>query len=426
MGSRCILILLAGLFAAVLAAGCSRDAGGGGKELRFCFFGNYEDWTLWGRIARIFEAENPGVRVKLLYWPGVNYEDKVRLVMAAGTAPDVIDVQDESFPNYCSLNQFVDLAPYLKRDGAGYARDLFFPTALETFRWSGKQYGLPWNGGQIQVYYNKTLFREAGLPIPPPKDWTIEDFTEYAVKLTRDIDGDGRIDQFGFELNLNWMYHLIPFIWIWGGDILNPEMTRCTLNTPEGIACLQWLHDLRWKYRCAPTAAEFAGASGSVFMTGRLGMEVNGPWRLPFMRETEGFEWDVWHMPVGPGGERWTRGTWDGLALYRRSKLKEEGWNFIRLATSQRGQLLVSAMGRALPARRSAAYTDEFIRPDTPQNEEIFLEGMEYFRTQRIPLKWAQMDVILKRETERLLLRDGDARATAERSEREINAILDR
>jgi multiple sugar transport system substrate-binding protein len=391
-------------------------------EVRFSFFGGFEEWKLWQKMAKGFEAEHPELRMKLMYWPG-QYEDKLKLVMAAGTAPDVMSVQDEPFPAYCSLGQFEDLTPYLRRYAAEYGRPLYFRTALEAFQHQGKQRAIPWNGGQLMVYYNRRLFREAGLADPPPRDWSIDQFTDYARRLTRDVNGDGRIDQFGFEIAGNWMYSMVPFIWIFGADVIDPAMKRCTLSDPHALQGMQWLHDLRFKEHAAPQASEFTGATGAIFMTGKLGMEINGPWRLPFMRETD-LDWDIWHMPVGPTGERWTRGTWDGLAIYGASRVKEQAWQFIRYATGTKGQDLVAATGRAVPPRKSAAYSPSFIRPDTPQHEEIFLEGMRYFRTQRIPLRWQEMNVILTQQNEELLSPQGDARKVAAAASREIDAVL--
>jgi multiple sugar transport system substrate-binding protein len=416
------VVLLAALAGGNLS-GCARGSADTRTELRFSFFGGYEEWKLWQRMAHAFEAENPGVRLKLLYWPGPNYNDKLKLVMAAGTAPDVFSVEDEPYPAYAELHQFEDLGPYMSRYRSEYEPKLYFPTALEAFRWKGVQGALPWNGGQLMVYYNRRLFREAGLPDPPPKDWTIAQFTEYARRLTRDYNGDGRVDQFGYEINGSWMYSLVPYVWIFGADVIDPEMKHCTLNSPQGIAAMQWLRDLRYRYHCAPTASEFTGAGGSIFMTGKLGMEINGPWRLPFMRETD-VDWDIWHMPVGPTGERWTRGTWDGIAIYRGSRRKELAWQWIRYATGRKGQHMVAAAGRAVPPRKSEAYTPAFLRPDTPQHEERLLEGMSYFRTQRIPLHWAEMNVVLARENEALLSPDGDARQIARETERDVNEAL--
>ena len=79
-----------------------------------------------------------------------------------------------------------------------------------------------------------------------------------------------------------------------------------------------------------------------------------------------------------------------------------------------------------MPPRKSEAFSDAFRRPDTPQHEERFLEGMEYFRTQRIHLKWAEMNTILTREYEALLVKDGDAAGTARTVEAQINKVLRR
>ncbi len=426
LSSRIALPLLVPLAALALGGCLGASRGGGARtEVRFCFFGGYEEWKLWNTVARGFEAENPDLKLKLLYWPGANYEDKVKLVMAAGTAPDVLSAQDEPFPNYCRLGQYENLDPYLARHREEYHPSQFFPTALETFRWKGHQHALPWNGGQQMVYYNRRLFREAGLPDPPPMDWTIEQFTDACVRLTKDLDGDGRTDQFGYELASTWMNSLLPYLWIFGGDIVDPAARSCTVNSPEGIRTLQWLRDLRYRLHVSPTPAEFTGAAGAIFMTGKLGMEINGPWRMPFMRETD-VDWDIWHVPVGPGGERWSRGTWDGLAMYRHSKVKEAAWRWIRYATGKPGQHEVARAGRAVPPRRSEALSPDFIRPDTPQHEERFIEAMSYFRTQRIPMRWSEMSTVLTQQVEAVLGKKGQPESVAARMEAEINPILRR
>jgi multiple sugar transport system substrate-binding protein len=172
-----------------------------------------------------------------------------------------------------------------------------------------------------------------------------------------------------------------------------------------------------------PRAAEFAGTFGGVlFMTGRLGMMTDGVWRLPFMRQTD-LDWDVAHMPRGPGG-RFTRGTWDGLAVYRRSRHKAEAWQFIQYVVGERGQYHVASSGRALPPRRSQAYAIGFTRPDTPQHEERFIEAMSYFRTQRLHETWAQMDVILRNEFERMMVGATTPRQAAAAMQQQIDPLL--
>lgn len=415
----CCLLLVA-------CSGCSRSGATPGRtELRYCFFGGFEDWQMWRRIVAEFESVNPDIRVTLLYWPGNNYEAKLQLTMAAGTAPDVIDVQDEPFAAYTKMGQFEDLDPYVRRVAGEYASDRYYPTSLETFRIQGKQYALPWNGGQLMIYYNRALFRKAGLPDPPPRDWTWTEWVEYDRKLTRDEDGDGRIDQFGTQVNPNYMYSLLPWVWMFGGDTIDPSMTYCTLNTPEGLQTLTFLRDLIYRYHVAPRSSEFTGMGGNVmFMTGRVGMVMDGVWALPFMRQTD-IDWDVTFVPRGPAG-RFSRGTWDGVAMYRKSPHKEEAWRFIRFITGERGQYHVAETGRAIPPRKSQANSPTFMRPDTPQHEERFLEAMTYFRTQRMPERWAEMNVVFKREMEKLYSPSGDPKTQAKTLQRDIDAILKR
>jgi multiple sugar transport system substrate-binding protein len=159
-------------------------------------------------------------------------------------------------------------------------------------------------------------------------------------------------------------------------------------------------------------------------MTGRLGMQMNGVWNLPFMRQTD-IDWDVTFLPRGPAG-RFSRGTWDGVAMYRKSQQKEAAWRFIQFVTGERGQYHVAQTGRAIPPRKSQAYAPSFTRPDTPQHEERFLEGMADFRTQRMPERWAEMNVVLKREMEKLYSASGDPQRAAQTLQREIDAILSR
>jgi multiple sugar transport system substrate-binding protein len=419
-------IALAGGAALGIASlsGCGGSAGAqsGKVEIRHSFFGNYQEWRMWQTIAKEFEAANPGIKMKLLYWPG-NYEDKLKLLMAAGRAPDVMSAQDEPFPAYCERGQFEDLSRFIAREPQVYQPDLYFPTSLDVFQYKGRQHALPWNGGMVMMYYNRALFREAGLP-EPRRDWTWEEFMTACRALSVDKNGDGQKDQYGFEVPTIW-FNLMPFLWSAGGDILNDTMTRSAIDSPgmrQGLALFQ---DMRFKEKVAPGPADFANMGGGVmFMTGRLGMQPNGPWGLPFMRET-GVDWDIAHMPVGPAG-RYTRATWDGLAMASTSKHKEEAWRWIRWVTTEKGQYHVAQTGRAIPPLRSQAYSPSFIRPDTPQHEERFLEAMEmkYIRIQDMNPAFAEIDQVLREETEKLLLNTQDPEKTMKVSHERINTML--
>ena len=415
--------------------GCGSATAANGKAVvRFAIWGSYEEWQMWKQLCREFEERNPHVKVKLEYLPD-NYEVKMKVLMAADMCPDVMCMQDEPFQMYCLKDKFEDLTPYLQEAGKDWMPDKFLPTSLEVFRFNrtGRQMGLPWDGGGIIVYYNKRLFREAGIPYPDGS-WTWDDFLNVARKLTKDKDNDGRIDQFGFQMTQWWGY---LEIWIWGagGKFFDAEDTRiggmtraaplrCILDSPAAIRGLQFYQDLRYKHHVAPLPAEFTQMGEDVpFMTGRIAMKFNGPWGMPFLRQTENLEWDVAPMPIGPTG-RVTRCSWDGVAMFKGSKFKREAWKLIEFIVGERGQTIIAESGRGVPARASVARSKAFIRDDTPQHEEHFVDAVEYQRIQPITELWTEMDPIMQREQDKFMLGKQDAKATAERMEKDVNEIF--
>ena len=158
---------------------------------------------------------------------------------------------------------------------------------------------IPQNLSSLVVYYNRDLFRGAG--VPEPRDgWTWDDFLRAARALTRDIDGDGRIDQYGVGTEVS-IFRVAPFIWQNGGDLVdNPQApTRLALDTPAAREAIQWFVDLQVKHRAAPDAvAEKAESSESRFLNGRLAMFLNSRRGVPTYRTVTGFDWDVAPLPM--------------------------------------------------------------------------------------------------------------------------------
>ena len=104
------------------------------------------------------------------------------------------------------------------------------------------------------MYYNKTMFDEAGVPYPEA-GWTYDDMLEIAKKLT--IPGE----QYGVGIGAsnadpsNVFLTLSPVIWSYGGDYLNEDQTECTLNTPEAIEGIRYWTGLYTTEKVAPEGA---------------------------------------------------------------------------------------------------------------------------------------------------------------------------
>jgi multiple sugar transport system substrate-binding protein len=389
-------------------------------EIRFCFWGGFLELKLWEQLKALYERRYPDTTLHLDYAPG-EYHRKLRLNLIAGTAADVIMVDDEFYPTYSKSGNLELLDPYIERDKDELHLDDFLPTSLESFTYEGKHFALPWDGFSVVIFYNCDIFDAADIPYPED-DWTWDDLRRLAIALTKDFDNDGRIDQFGFNITFTWR-DAEPIIWSYGGRILTPDKKRFAMNTPETIAALQYLHDLKFKHHTIPQAGELSGMFGEIqILTGRVGMLMAPAYMMTNMRGVEAMRWDIVHMPTGPEGKA-TRLSWDGLAVYPGSRHKEQAWRFIKTVLSDEGQRIVAKLERDLPVRRSAAL-DAYVDAAVPQRIEKFFEAIEYGRLTPITVKYAEIDFAMQLEFDRFSLGKIDAATLVKNLEPEINRIL--
>ena len=377
------------------------------------FWGNYQEWLMWRDIKTAFEQENPNIWIKQAFIPG-QYDDKIRLMLSADSAPDLMQIQDEPFPVYRGYGKFENLDPYIKTPGCSINLSDYFETGIELFTEKGKLYGMPVYGGENVIYYNRDLFDKEGVPYPDP-NWTFADFIKVCQRLTRDLDGDGRIDQFGFYLPY-WNYWL-SWTWGMGADLLNKDRAKWTFNTPEALASLQLFHDMRFKYNVVPRTTEFSDMGDIImFMTGRVAMVTSGPWLMPALKQST-FNYGVAHIPIGPAG-RHTRVTWDGIVMFSLCKHKPEAWRFIQFVASQKGQEIVASYARSVPILKTAR--DAFLKTARAAGMELFYEAMDYAQIQPISVHWFEMSVSLGEEYQKL----GDDKQTSEQTMARLNQAM--
>ncbi len=368
-----VAVLVAITLFAVIA--CGKKADDDRILLRHSFWGAYHDLALWQQIKHDFEELHPNVNVKLEYTP-TDYRTKIRLQMIAGTAADVVCMDDESQAGFAVHGHLENLDPYIERDREELQIDDFLPTSLESFQWNGIQYSLPWDGFTVLIFCNLDLFDEAGISYPDTS-WTYEDFRQIAIALTKDHDGDGRIDQFGTSLAFSFLGSE-PFLWAWGADVIDRETFRSGFDTPEAHDAIEFLRQLVIVDNASPQAGQMPGiASEIAILTGRLAMVPGPTYLMQNLRATEGMRWDVFHMPKGPTGIRATRASWDGIAIYPGSDKKELAWEYIKFVLSRQAQQYIGEANRAMPVRRQDVY-DFFLKEDREQHDERFLEATEY------------------------------------------------
>lgn len=264
--------------------GCSAASSQEKLSLRVANWGDAQEILLEEEIAAAFMQRHPRLEVQIESIP-TNYKEKILTYIASGEPPDVFLLDSVIMPALRNKGILLDLKPYL--DSLRVNLDAYFPNVLNIFAKGEKLYALPKDFTPLVMYYNQTLFDRAGLAYPE-NDWTWDDYLRLSQQLTKDVDGDNVIDQYGTVFS-NYFYLWQPWVWMAGGDIFDATGTSAAgyFDSPATERALQFLIDLRTKHRVAPddVALKTGTSSTGMFYSGRVAMTPIGHWALPELKK---------------------------------------------------------------------------------------------------------------------------------------------
>ncbi len=186
---KLIAIICLSLLVLPLFAGGQKEAEPEGPvTLKFASWSvqekSFQDY--FQELKEDFEAENPDITVEFVGYPYGELKKQVLIMANAGESPDVIQCARSWYPSFVSGGYVAELDDVL---GADYLNDIY-PQILEDMKVDGKTYGVPWIVSPFVMFYNKSLFAQAGLdPNTPPTSY--EEALEYAAKLSTLTDQDG-------------------------------------------------------------------------------------------------------------------------------------------------------------------------------------------------------------------------------------------
>jgi multiple sugar transport system substrate-binding protein len=169
----------------------------------------------------------------------------------------------------------------------GIDLDAFYPEVLRIFARDSQVFAFPKGFSPLVYYYNRALFDAARIPYPRD-NWTWPEFLQTAQALTKDVNGDGTIDQWGTAI-IRPFYAWQAMIWSGGGDILSPDGSQASgaLDSPASIAALDFLTALVTRHKVAPPPNAFRAVTGNetrMFYSGRLALLPSGHWLIPNIR----------------------------------------------------------------------------------------------------------------------------------------------
>ncbi|WP_205525674.1 ABC transporter substrate-binding protein [Pyxidicoccus trucidator] len=352
-------------------------------ELTLQLFGDPAEVGGYRQLITAFEAKNPDVKVRLV--PIGKQKDhmaKLTTAFSGGTPPDLFLLNYRRFGQFAAKGVLEPLGPRLEKSTVLKERDLY-PQAVEAFRFNGALTCIPQNVSSLVVYWNRGLFQRLGVP-PPKPDWTWDDFRATAQALTRDEDGDGRVDVHGlaFEPTLS---RLAPFIWQAGGDVVNDvnDPRHLELLNSTSLEALRFVLRLQRVFKVTPTLEEAKSENHEArFAAGRLGMHLNSRRLVPTLRDVPGLDWDVASLPRHHKVATVLHS--DAYCMSKASQAKDAAFRFVEFALGPVGAELVARGGRTVPSLRTVAEGPAFLDPNQrPASARVFLDSILHIR--RLP-----------------------------------------
>jgi multiple sugar transport system substrate-binding protein len=402
---RGLTALAAGLALLAALAGC------GGRSKQTVVFWQFSPPSAIQPVLDRFMAENPDVRVQVEQLTWQSGREKIVAAVAAGNPPDLCELGSTFLPGLVADSTLLDLTDSIP-DLAGQLR------GWEVVHYRGRTWGLPWMLGTRALYYNRELFRMAGLdPARPPQTW---DDLARAAKRIDELD----VELKGFGMNSGEREVLfkkfMPFAWGNGGDILDSTGMQSVIASSENAAALRFLVALKpWSLLDRQEMLDQA------FARGRLGFTISGPWLLRTLPETApDLDFGVALLPR-PAENRGTHASFAGaeaLGIFRGSARKAAALRLARfLVRSGNTMPLYAATGNAFPAAVGAEQDSFFV---SHPRDRIFIEQLRTAVSPPLHPRWVDIEEAMNQQLEAALLGAKTPESALAAADRRIRAIL--
>ena len=324
-------------------------------------------------LVRQFEAANPNIRVSDVdmltskdYWP------RMEALAAAGDLPCVMWMNSGFVDGWILDDLIVDIQAYVDQlDHSLYQIGDFAGMRNPQ---TGNMHAFPFRFGGSVLYYNATLFEEAGLPLPAP-GWTWDDFLTAAQALTLDENGDGTPERYGHYFYGRYA-HVENWVYQNNGRLLNAERTVFEPDA-NAVAALQFLDDLIHVHGVSPEPKEFDGIGDVDIFAGQLSaMWIDGTWNIDNIQEAAGsdFEWSVTAIPRGPQASSDVAFGWpDLLAISANCENPDAAWEFIEFMTGPARTPELQSIGQ-LPVYLPTAQDPDLAARTLPASQDFLVE----------------------------------------------------
>ncbi len=322
----------------------------------------YKDQKI--KAQAIFKARSAGAS---------GYETELQNNKIEGTLADIITFDAPNTAAYASAGLLYDITDLISAE----EQDKFFSLNM----YNGRLYGLPIQESSAGFFYNKKIFRAAGIDVSgytAENPWTFEQFKDVCARLKAhgvEYAVDMRLDATKDETA---PYLLYPFIYAAGGEFVSADgyTARGYYNSTETARGFQFLKDLI-------TSGYTSYSIGATdFFTGKVGMYLSSGWTIPDLdnKYRDQFasrdDWGLLPYPKGAEAASAT-GSWSYAITNNHHSDKTATLELLKWMTSAESSEAITTATGMIPARRDVVKNYEVGSPEYTLLKQLELSGRE-------------------------------------------------
>lgn len=342
-------------------------------NLTFMLYGTEEYQNQLNDILYQFQKKHD-IGLKMIYTENWNYLEKLKTLMAGGQAPDVFAVNTAFFSELAFSKELMALDSYIQKSTLD-TRD-FFSELIKACKYEESLYALPLEWSPFVLFYNKSVFDQAGLPYPD-SNWTWNTVADTAEILTKINPENGQPLRYGFivETWSDWYYNWI----LQNNGALFDDQGRWVFGDEQYLhknaAALQFLYSFIKKKTSPEFSVLFQEGIFRIFYNGQAAMFISGHWIMPNLSVISNVQWDYSVLPYQK--KRATVFHLTGLAMSSHVKDPHSAWKLIEFLTGTEAQIMNTKSGQSIPSRKSAVQSDAYLK------NPLFMKNQPYLMKQK-------------------------------------------
>lgn len=399
--------------------------------LRFTWWGGETRHKATVEALEKLREKYPHIKVEPDYSGWSGYFEKILTQLAANTAADIVQLSYTNAGEYVIRKQIQPLDEFIN-DKTIHVEDLPGDT-VEMYKFDGKYYAIPAGTASALLFYNKDVFDKYSVS-HPTSGWNWDDYFKAAKELTRDTDGDGKIDLWGtahLTAHAGADITFQKYLYERGGKMWNSDLTKVAFNSPEGLEAFKFIKRPLEEGIMPPMEVTAGNPQGvDDFVLGRAAMIINVAPSTQSYQKNADFNFGIERIPSGLQKKAFWLSPSMVFSITKDCKNPKEASMVIDYLVNDGEASKILKMERGVPANKKLR---DGILPTLSDMEKRMMECIELtakdagdVEREAFPPGFVETLGILNREIESMMFNAKTPEQALKDAEAATNAVMDK